>query len=314
MDNKSPQRLGNSGENGMSMKEYNVVVGNTKEKEEVQELFEKLGYEKDFFMDSDYPRCVVTQESNEKWVTTGMDMGYATGKRLTIQELKDMVHPQEREYLNKTTGEYRKTAENVTGEQWVEIPDGSEIAILFNKNPEMYGVCFYKEDGKQSKSEKDFDWRESRWYGRDLSHKVLWQRHIQTEELPFIGDEPRLEFATRIELDLIAKRLDLRERYEGETDEDYRYALQHYVASQVRPCITDEDFVFTPSAPLDTQVGGNHYKDCAIQPVEFAMKNNLDFCQASAIKYIVRHASKNGKQDLEKAKHFIDLLIQFHYD
>lgn len=65
--------------------------------------------------------------------------------------------------------------------------------------------------------------------------------------------------------------------------------------------------------PLEKQVGGNHYKDMAIQPVEFCMKNNLNFCVSSAIKYLCRYQNKNGKQDLEKAKHFIDLLIQLEY-
>ena len=190
MDNKSPQRLGNSGENGMSMKEYNVVVRDTKEKEEVQELFEKLGYEKDFFMDLDYPRCVVTQERNDKWITTGMDAEYATGKRLTIRELQDMVHPQEKEYLNKTTGEYHKTAENVTGEQWVEIPEGANFATSY------YGLDFWKSmDGDDYSKDAAFGWEKNDGHsledflGSDSGVLILWQRHTLPEELPFIDDE-----------------------------------------------------------------------------------------------------------------------------
>ena len=63
----------------------------------------------------------------------------------------------------------------------------------------------------------------------------------------------------------------------------------------------------------DLQVGGDHYKTMKIQPAKFALENNLDYCQANAIKYICRHESKNGKQDLEKAKHYIDLLIEHYY-
>ena len=65
--------------------------------------------------------------------------------------------------------------------------------------------------------------------------------------------------------------------------------------------------------PLNTQVGGSHYKDMAIQPIEFSMKNGLNACQHSVIKYICRYKNKNGKEDLLKAKHFIDLLIQLEY-
>lgn len=63
-----------------------------------------------------------------------------------------------------------------------------------------------------------------------------------------------------------------------------------------------------------TQIGGNHYKDMKIQPVEFCMKNNLNYCQSSAIKYICRYKNKNGEQDLDKAIHFIQLLKQIEYE
>ncbi|MEN9885675.1 MAG: hypothetical protein RL758_253 [Pseudomonadota bacterium] len=68
-----------------------------------------------------------------------------------------------------------------------------------------------------------------------------------------------------------------------------------------------------PASPLDTQVGGSHYKNLAIQPVEFCQRNGLGFCESSAIKYLVRHRSKDGRKDLEKARHFIDLLIAMEY-
>lgn len=62
---------------------------------------------------------------------------------------------------------------------------------------------------------------------------------------------------------------------------------------------------------LKTQVGGDHYKSMPIQPMEFSMANGMDACQHTAIKYIARFRSKGGIQDLEKAKHVIDMLIEF---
>jgi len=62
---------------------------------------------------------------------------------------------------------------------------------------------------------------------------------------------------------------------------------------------------------LDTQIGGSHYKDMPIQPMEFSMANDLDACQHTIIKYVTRFRQKNGVQDLEKAKHVIDMLIEF---
>ena len=62
--------------------------------------------------------------------------------------------------------------------------------------------------------------------------------------------------------------------------------------------------------PKDVQVGGDHYKDMAIQPIEYITKNNMGYCEANVVKYISRWKSKGGVQDLEKAKHYIDLLIE----
>ena len=63
--------------------------------------------------------------------------------------------------------------------------------------------------------------------------------------------------------------------------------------------------------PSTKQVGGDHYKKFKIQPAEFCYKNNIPYLEATAIKYLCRWKDKGGLQDLEKAKHFIDLLIEF---
>ncbi len=62
---------------------------------------------------------------------------------------------------------------------------------------------------------------------------------------------------------------------------------------------------------LDTQIGGDHYKKLGIQPMEYSMMNNLDACQHTIIKYVTRFRDKGGVADLEKAKHTIDMLIEF---
>lgn len=63
----------------------------------------------------------------------------------------------------------------------------------------------------------------------------------------------------------------------------------------------------------EEQVGGSHYKSYKIQPIEFIHLNEIPFCEANVIKYVCRHKTKNGKQDLEKAKHYLDLLIELEY-
>ena len=67
------------------------------------------------------------------------------------------------------------------------------------------------------------------------------------------------------------------------------------------------------SNPYDKQVGGDHYSKMKIQPAEFINKNEMKFAEGNAIKYICRHINKGGKQDLEKAKHYIDMIIERDY-
>ena len=62
--------------------------------------------------------------------------------------------------------------------------------------------------------------------------------------------------------------------------------------------------------PLEKQVGGNHYKGFVVQPVEFIYKNNIPFMEGNIIKYVCRHREKNGIQDLQKARHYLDMLIE----
>ena len=65
---------------------------------------------------------------------------------------------------------------------------------------------------------------------------------------------------------------------------------------------------------LKKQIGGNHYRDYVIQPAEFINKNKLLFAEGNAIKYIVRASKKGGREDLLKAKHYIDMIIERDYE
>lgn len=64
---------------------------------------------------------------------------------------------------------------------------------------------------------------------------------------------------------------------------------------------------------INEQIGGDHYKHMPIQPMEYSMKNNLNACQHTAIKYVTRYKVKGGKQDLLKAIHCIEMLIEMEY-
>jgi len=62
------------------------------------------------------------------------------------------------------------------------------------------------------------------------------------------------------------------------------------------------------------QIGGKHYLKYKIQPSKFVVENRLLYPEGCVIKYVVRHQDKGGKQDLEKAKHMIDMIIERDYE
>jgi hypothetical protein len=64
---------------------------------------------------------------------------------------------------------------------------------------------------------------------------------------------------------------------------------------------------------LQKQVGGAHYAEMAIQPIEFITANELSFLEGNIIKYVCRHKKKNGADDIKKAMHYCELLLQMEY-
>lgn len=62
---------------------------------------------------------------------------------------------------------------------------------------------------------------------------------------------------------------------------------------------------------LENQVGGSHYKDLAMQPVELIAKLNLDYFIGNIVKYVTRHRSKNGIEDIKKAAHYVELASYY---
>lgn len=66
---------------------------------------------------------------------------------------------------------------------------------------------------------------------------------------------------------------------------------------------------------LNKQIGGTHYKDCVMQPVEYIEANNLRFLEGCVIKRLTRHDKPTGKgrQDIEKAIHELQLILELRY-
>jgi len=74
--------------------------------------------------------------------------------------------------------------------------------------------------------------------------------------------------------------------------------------------IDEKNYQYNEGRAMRTQVGGDHYSKLAIQPAEYITKNKLSYLQGNVIKYVTRYKDKNGLEDLQKARHYIDLLIE----
>jgi len=61
------------------------------------------------------------------------------------------------------------------------------------------------------------------------------------------------------------------------------------------------------------QVGGDHYIDFKIMPIEYISKNNLDFLEGNIVKYVSRHRNKNGAEDIKKIIHYAELILELEY-
>ena len=88
----------------------------------------------------------------------------------------------------------------------------------------------------------------------------------------------------------------------------------------IKETIKDKGFVKTDlkkqalKATLK-QVGGSHYKDCKIQPVEYIVGNDLTFLEGNIIKYVTRHRRKGeGRKDIEKVIHYAEMILEMEYN
>lgn len=87
---------------------------------------------------------------------------------------------------------------------------------------------------------------------------------------------------------------------------------------QYPACVTgerDKAIIERGKSALDTQVGGTHYRQGTIQPVQYIEANKLLFLEASVVKRVTRHDKEGGKgrQDIEKAIHELQLLLELRY-
>jgi hypothetical protein len=89
-----------------------------------------------------------------------------------------------------------------------------------------------------------------------------------------------------------------------------RLDRDHEIIQQMRDARKEKE-----ESALDLQVGGDHYKGCGIQPVEYIHANKLGYLEGNVIKYITRHRTKGeGRKDIEKAIHYAQLILELEYN
>ena len=304
------------------MENYKVKVNSEAESKEAQELFIQLGYKEPAQGLFGGVGIKSIQARDDMDLTWGNDHGGISSefKEITLPQLKDMVvlkrnNPKDSTHYRGDGKEYFQTHDK---ERHYHFQDGEWVLSTWmnyqllpqlkpiTKEPIMKEFLAKDESGSyflfNSEYPKASEWIEvpegalmlihhpngrEVWSYSDSKvnplNTVLWQRHTQPEALPFIDDEPKY---------------------------DREETLNDKVASAE---VARQEFIGDQPTAFDTQISGDHYKLLPIQPMKFALANGLDYAQGNVIKYVIRHASKGGKEDLLKAIHNIELMIEHYY-
>jgi len=256
------------------MKDLKIRVANEAESKEAQELFFELGAkwrsqinreEAAYVINTEYPSIILHGgDMSLNWNTIEQFNSLSYYKEITLQELRDMVNPM-KEYLEKQAdGSYKLVMRGIVGrDDGVEVPEWANYA--YNNDQ---GVCFLKDE-------------------LGFNHPLLlWQRHTQPEELPFVDDnKPWAEQ----QMDRIMGRESLNDQYaEIEQVRQQTDSLPEF----------KHDFVNHPK----------HYcgHPSGIECIEITRHH--DFAIGNAIKYLWRVGLKdsdNEIQDLKKAVWYI---------
>ena len=332
------------------MQNYKVEVKNHGEGMEAQDLFLEIGFKKSTLLEDGYPKYVVADQVS---LTGGKESGGAhisfagtDYKKITMPELRDMVTQNQKEYLVKTDTGYtlQVLSDVVDGHDGIiEVPDGAmaywecdRTSIKFFSKLEE-GCHFYHYLNKNSEwvlwGDADFKIFEMKWQREELNDQVASAEEYRKS---FSGiPKATLDAMNNIQnafdkaqcainaQNAMAKLFTYPQYLSGvahgkefivkpnqKKDESKlfdtgKFILEYFTQPEELPFVSDNAW--------NTQIGGDHYKKLAIQPMEYALQNKLDYAQANVVKYVTRHADKNGKQDLLKAIHNIELMIAHYY-
>ena len=357
------------------MEDLKIRVNSEAESEEAQCLFFELGYrwlrdmvvlKRNDISDATHENTVKQKllKASSGWYifNTLLDVWEWNGEYLGYQptELKPITkEPVMKEFLNKLTdGTYKlvlldSVANGVDG--LIEVPEGADT-LAGDSSTRYFWKHGVGEKGNMIIGVGESLTRYSGWTGckdsadvwldyvNDDSFKIIWQREIQTEALPFIDDEPKYDpedigIAKDCDLDKLAKEYKLRDRHDGETDEDYRYALEHYIDLEnyiAKETLSDkvasaevarQDFIrdlpefnFEAVGVVDAEFfpdnvnQPSHYNKGGVECID-AIQSSMTheaFCgylKGNIQKYIFRYEDKGGLESLLKAQWYLNKMI-----
>ena len=325
----------------VEMQNYKIEVQNHSESIEAQELFFNLGYswfhKKFEAIEIKTPETIMCFENGA--LTTGI-RGSAKHKQITMQELRAMVIPKQKEYLVKTDTGYtlQVLSDVVDGHDGIiDVPDGANAYIMYRyekkadflkigtQSSVFIGNCWEPVNPAYTKI-KDFI---------DDGDIVLWQRESLNDQVAS-AEQARQEQkqckCSTVEIQesglifgvqgIMAESIPVGLIHHGFTQPeelpfvggDTKFATEYQAVFFRKDDELDGDLCieYVDNA-WNKQIGGDHYKKLAIQPMEYALQNKLDYAQANVVKYVTRHADKGGKDDLLKAIHNIELMIAHYY-
>ena len=280
------------------MGNFKVKVNSEAESREVQDLFLELGYAKGACSEGNYPADIIAvprgffSETPFSSRSIKLDHEEHEGyKELTLPELRDLVERKEmKEYLNRPVGRCEQLPEK---RYLQKMPDGTYV--------EKAGRCLSVPDGWieipegaeiaiQFKNDPD-------------THGIIFYKNGGKSCMG--KNDNNWQHDSEWTMDQLL----------NENFHDGEINLSHYVLWQRTASLNDQyaEIERVRQSAYDKQEGGDHYKKLAIQPMQYALANKLDYAQANVVKYVTRHADKNGKEDLLKAIHNIELMIEHYY-
>lgn len=246
-----------------------------------------------------------TDQDNWKWFISSSGVGYVwqcgnsdnlkqwDESSLDMVDLKPIEKTMKEYLLKSGDGKYLITKHESNGT--IEIPKWAKTA-------------YKNENGSISFTNSE-----------DIGHiihddiSLVWKRAQQPEELPFIDDDPKITTAKGSKLDYIAKIHDMRDRYDGESDEDYRHQLEHYISR--KELSLNDQYAEIEKVRQDIINSPSHYADSAIECIDameamMTPEQFIGYLRGNVFKYQWRYEKKNGIEDLKKAQWYLERLTE----